>query len=66
VGARERNVEGRRSSAAGMKFSAFEKARERSSARFGGDAILFVLRQTVWKGLLTADIVCRYCVQKEV
>ena len=59
VGARERNVEGRRSSAAGTKFSWPENARESTSARVGGDAILFAVRQSVPRGMLTADIACR-------
>jgi hypothetical protein len=65
VGARERNVEGRRSSAAGTKFSWFENARESISGR-GGDAILFAARQSVPKGMLTADIVCRRSFDVEI
>jgi len=65
VGARERKVEGRRSSAAGTKFSWPENARESISARVGGDAILFAVRQTVPRGMLTADIACRWRDLKE-
>jgi hypothetical protein len=59
VGARERKEEGRPSSTAGTKFSWPENARESISARVGGDAILFAVRQSVQRGLLTADIACR-------
>jgi len=66
VGARERKVEGRRSSAAGMKFSWPENARESISARVGGDVILFAVRQSVRKELLTADIACRRSFDVEI
>ena len=66
MGARERNVEGRRSSAAGTKFSWPENARESISGRVGGDAILFAVRQSMARGMLTADIACRRSFDVEI